>query len=70
MLHKWQNRLREAFVVMLAWPLCQGLLFAQFFEQSFDPTRGNLRNPQVLRYTVRDGAIIGKNGAFYNNRPL
>jgi hypothetical protein len=42
---------------------------AQYFEQSFDPARGNLRDPHVLRYTVRDGAIVGKNGMFYNNRP-
>lgn len=51
-------------------PLYEATAFAQFDEQSFDPTRGNLRNPQVLRYTVRDGAIVGKNSAFYNNRPL
>ncbi|MFP5205679.1 MAG: DUF4450 domain-containing protein [Acidobacteriota bacterium] len=43
---------------------------AQMDEQAVDPTRDNLRNPQVLRYTVRDGAIVGKNGGFYNNRPL
>ena len=43
---------------------------AQWDYDSFDPTRGNLRNPQVLRYTVRDEAIVGKNGTFYNNRPL
>ena len=42
---------------------------AQWDYDSFDPTRGNLRNPQVLRYTVRDEAIVGKNGMFYNNRP-
>ena len=43
---------------------------AQYFEQLYDPARGNLRDPQVLRFTVRDRAIVGKNGAFYNNRPL
>lgn len=54
---------------LVSW-LCEATAFAQFAEQSFDPARGNLRNPQVLRYAVRDGAIIGENGAFYNNRPL
>jgi len=43
---------------------------AQYFQQSFDPALGNLHNPQVLRYVARDGAIVGRNGAFYNNRPL
>lgn len=43
---------------------------AQYFEQLYDPARGNLRDPQVLRFTVRDRAIVGKNGGFYNNRPL
>lgn len=50
--------------------LCEATASAQFDEQSFDPTRGNLRDPQALRYAVHDGAIIGENGAFYNNRPL
>jgi len=54
---------------LVSW-LCEATAFAQFAERSFDPARGNLRNPQVLRYAVRDGAIIGENGAFYNNRPL
>ena len=67
---KWQKRLREAFVVMLAWPLYQGLAFGQLAAQAADASKGNLRNPQALRYAVHDGAIIGRNGSFYNNRPL
>lgn len=50
--------------------LYEATAFAQLDEQAFDPGRGNFRNPQKLRYAVRDGAILGKNGAFYNNRPL
>lgn len=43
---------------------------AQMAAGASDPNAPIFKNPDRLRYTVEEGYVVGRNGPFFNNRPL